>query len=202
MSDHIIEWLNAYLDGELKGRKLHQVEEHLASCEACRSELDSLRGVTMALGSDPAPEFPSLDRFAAQVNLLLPQRRTASPEPERFEIGWWMIPVGLMAVWVFISTAVLLGNMVSWADGFGLLGDTASAWISAPSDTPVFTSTLSQIGALSRNGLPWAERSETYARNLFPQIIWQVAVALLYMIWLALWWARHTRQPQVVLLER
>ena len=30
MSNHVTEWLNAYFDGELTGRKLHQVEEHLA----------------------------------------------------------------------------------------------------------------------------------------------------------------------------
>ena len=30
MSNHVTEWLNAYLDGELKGKRLHQVED--ASC--------------------------------------------------------------------------------------------------------------------------------------------------------------------------
>ena len=43
MSNHIIEWLNAYVDGELKGMRLRQVDEHLTECEACQAELDSYK---------------------------------------------------------------------------------------------------------------------------------------------------------------
>jgi anti-sigma factor RsiW len=201
MSNHVTEWLNAYLDGELKGKRLHEVEEHLAECEACQSELDSLQGLSTLLQEAPAPEFPSPERFATQVNLLLPHKRTAPPKPQLFEVGWWMIPVSLMAVWVFISTAVLLSNVVSAADAFGVLDDTTSAWISSSSDTTEVTATLGQFGMLSGDSLQWAERSENYTRSMFPQIVWQVAVALLYITWLAVWWARHTRSEQVPLLE-
>jgi hypothetical protein len=82
-----------------------------------------------------------------------------------------------------------------------LLGETTSAWISSPSGAQAVTETLGQFGVLRADSLQLAERSESYTRNLFPQIVWQVAVALLYMIWLAAWWARHTRQPQARLLE-
>lgn len=201
MSNHVTEWLNAYLDGELKGGRLHQVEEHLAECEACQAELESLQGLSNLLQEVPAAEFPSAERFVTQVNLLLPQKRTAPSRPQLFEIGWWMIPVSLIAVWVFISTAVLLSNVVSAADNFGLLDDTTSAWISSSSETADVTTTLGQVGVLSGDSLQWAERSESYTRNLFPQIVWQVAVALLYIVWLAVWWARRTRQEQVPLLE-
>ncbi|HSO12400.1 MAG TPA: zf-HC2 domain-containing protein [Anaerolineales bacterium] len=201
MSNHVTEWLNAYLDGELKGGRLHQVEEHLAECEACQTELESLQGLSNLLQEVPAAEFPSAERFVTQVNLLLPQKRTAPSRPQLFEIGWWMIPVSLIAVWVFISTAVLLSKVVSAADNFGLLDDTTSAWISSSSETADVTTTLGRVGVLSGDSLQWAERSESYTRNLFPQIVWQVAVALLYIVWLAVWWARRTRQEQVPLLE-
>jgi anti-sigma factor RsiW len=201
MSNHVTEWLNAYLDGELKGGRLHQVEEHLAGCAACQAELDSLQGLSALLQEVPAPEFPSPERLASQVNLLLPQKRTAAPRRQLLEVGWWMIPVGLLTMWVFISTAVLLSNVVSAADTFGLLDDTTSAWISSSSDTADVTATLGQVGVLRGDSLQWAERSESYTRNLFPQIVWQVAVALLYIVWFAVWWARHTRQEQVSLLE-
>ena len=72
MSKHITEWLNAYLDGELNGRRLHHVEAHLAECEACRTELESLERLSGLLHEVPAPEFTSPERFAAQVNLRLP----------------------------------------------------------------------------------------------------------------------------------
>jgi anti-sigma factor RsiW len=201
MSNHVTEWLNAYLDGELHGHRLHQVEGHLAECEACQAELDSLQGLSSLLQEVPAAELPSTERFVTQVNLLLPQKRTAPPKPPLFEIGWWMIPVSLMAVWVFISTAVLLGNVVSAADTFGLLDGTTSAWIASSSDTAEVTTTLGQFGVLSGDSLQWAQRSESYTRNLFPQILWQVAIGLLYVTWFAVWWARRTHREQVPLLE-
>jgi hypothetical protein len=43
MSNHVTEWLNAYLDDELKNGRLHQVEKHLAECTECQAELESLQ---------------------------------------------------------------------------------------------------------------------------------------------------------------
>jgi hypothetical protein len=147
------------------------------------------------------PEFPSPERFATQVNLLLPQKRTSTPGNQLFEVGWWMIPVGLLAVWAFISTAVLLGDAVSVAKNFGILDKTIASFIAARSDTAEVTSTLGQFGMLQGNSLQWAETTENFTRGLFPQVVLQVAVALLYLTWLAVWWARHTRQMSEPLLE-
>ena len=201
MSNHVTEWLNAYLDGELKGNRLQHVEKHLAECGACQAELESLRGLSALLQEVRAPEFPSPERFANQVNLLLPQKRIATPKSQLFEVGWWMIPVGLLMVWVFISTASLLGNVVSAAENFGLLDKTTASFISAPSDTAEVTTTLGQFGVLRGNGLQWAETTENYTRNAWPQIILQVSVALLYVTWFAVWWARYMRQVHGQRLE-
>ena len=201
MSNHVTEWLNAYLDGELKGKRLQQVEEHLIECEACQAELESLQGLSALLQEVPAPEFPSPERFATQVNLLLPQKRTSTSGSRLFEFGWWMIPVGLLAVWVFISTAALLGDAMSAAKNFGILDSTTASFISAQSDTAEVMSTLGQFGMLQGNSLQWAETTESFTRGLFPQIVLQVAVALLYLTWFAVWWTRHTRQMSEPLLE-
>ena len=201
MSNHVTEWLNAYHDGELKGGRLQQVEEHLIECEACQAELEALQGLSALLQEVPVPAFPSPERFATQVNLLLPQKRTSTPGSQLFEVGWWMIPVGLLAVWVFISTAVLLGDAVSVAKNFGILDSTIASFIAAPSNTADVTSTLGQFGMLQGNSLQWAETTENFTRDLFPQIILQVSVALLYLTWFAVWWARHTRQLNTPLLE-
>ena len=201
MSNHVTEWLNAYHDGELKGKRLQQVEEHLIECEACQAELEALQGLSALLQEVPVPAFPSPERFATQVNLLLPQKRTSTSNSRLFEVGWWMIPVGLLAVWVFISTAVLLGDAVSVAKNFGILDSATASFIAAPSDTADVTSTLGQFGMLQGNSLQWAETTENFTRDLFPQIILQVSVALLYLTWFAVWWARHTRQLNTPLLE-
>ena len=201
MSNHVNEWLSAYLDGELKGRQLQQVEEHLAECETCQSEFESLQGLSVLLHEVPPPEFISPERFATQVNLLLPQKRTAPPRRQLSEIGWWMIPVGILAVWVFISAAILVSDVVTVADNFGLLDKTTASFISAPSDTADVASTLGQVGVLRGNSLRWAERSESYTREVFPQFVWQISIGLLYLSWIAIWWVRHTRQGNGQLLE-
>jgi predicted anti-sigma-YlaC factor YlaD len=201
MSNHVTEWLNAYYDGELKGKRLQQVEEHLAACEVCQHELDALQSLSGMLQEVPVPEFPSSERFATQINLLLPQKRTSTPNSRLFEVGWWMIPVGLLAVWVFISTAALLGDAMNTAKNFGILDSMTASFITTPSETVEVTSTLGQFGVLQGNSLQWAETTENFTRGLFPQIVLQVSVALLYLTWFAVWWARHTRQISEPLLE-
>ena len=46
MNEHVTAWLGAYHDGELRGRRLRQVETHLAHCATCRAELERLRALT------------------------------------------------------------------------------------------------------------------------------------------------------------
>ena len=204
MSDHVIEWLNAYLDDELKGGRLHQVERHLAQCEACREELESLQGLSALLQEVPAPEFTSNERFVAQVNLRLPQGQTRAMQSKVIEAGWWMIPIGLLAAWIFFSTAVLVSDMISAADRFGWLDTSGTMLVPDESRNADWTSALGQIGLLEGESLQWAESTEDFTRNVLPQFIWQVSIALLYLAWIAIGWARRTRhapQPQVPLLE-
>jgi len=193
--------LNAYLDGELHGNRLHQVKKHLTECQACQAEFQSLQGLSRLLHEIPAPEFMSPERFTAQVNLLLPKKTVATPRSRLLEAGWWMIPVGLLAAWIFISTASIVSNMISAADNFGLVDDANALFISGASDTVNWTSTLGQIGLLAGNRLQWFEMTERYSRNVIPQFIWHVSIALLYLAWIAIWWARHTRQGYSQLLE-
>jgi hypothetical protein len=204
MSRHVSEWLNAYHDGELRGGRLHQVEAHLVECELCQAELKSLQGLSSLLREVPIPAFTASDRFTAQVNLRLPHSRTAVSGNRIMEIGWWMIPVGLLGAWVFIGTAYILGDILSTAGNLGLLSG-MSAWLgSGPSNDIYLSTTIGQMGILSGNGLNWAETLETITRFSLPQIVLQVSIALLYLGWIAIWWARrthHQRQQHGQLLE-
>jgi len=201
MSNHITEWLNAYLDGELKGKRLHQIEEHLAGCDECQAELESLQGLSALLHEIPAAELISNERFVTQVNLLLPERRNATTRNNILEVGWWMIPVGLLMAWIFISTSSLLSEVVSTANNFGLLDSTTTALISDPSDSAVWTPRLGQVGVLKGESLQWAETTESYTRNVLPQFILYASIAFLYLTWIAIWWARQRRQGHGQLLE-
>ena len=203
MSNHITEWLNAYLDGELKNGKLHQVETHLAECQECQAELQSLQNLSSLLHEVPASEFISSEKFASQVSLRLPHEQPKATKRKAQEAGWWMIPVSLLLLWVLIGASEVVGEVVSTADRLGLLslGDVPT-WVAPDSSSgAVWSGTLGEFGLLSGDSLQWAELAESFTRNKLPQIVWQAAIALLYLSWIAIWWARHTRREHGQLLE-
>lgn len=196
MSNHMTEWLNAYLDGELKNGRLHQVEKHLAVCEECRAELESLKGLSSLLREVPAPEFTPTERFAAQVSLRLPHARPGVTKRKVQEVGWWMIPVSLLLLWVFIGSVEVVGDVISTAERLGLLSlNDAPAWLgSASSSGAAWSGRLGDFGFLDGQNLQWAAYTESFTRDHLPQIVLQLAIALLYLSWIAIWWARHTRR--------
>jgi anti-sigma factor RsiW len=194
MSNHVTEWLNAYLDGELHGSRLQDVETHLAECDACSAELDSLEKISDLLQEAPVAEFTPPERFAAQVRLRLPRQKDKSLRKTILDVGWWMIPVALLVIWLFINTSFFIYDMLSVADRLGLVTSDSywmrfGAWSAAN-----WTSTLGRIGVLSGNSLRLAVSTETFTRTVLPQISLQVSVALLYLSWIVIWWTRQTRQ--------
>ena len=201
MSNHVTEWLNPFLDGELKGVRLRQVEEHLADCEACQAELESLQGLSALLQEVPAVEVTSQERFVSQVNLRLPQSQIKAARRNVIEVGWWLIPIGLLSAWIFFSTAILVSDMVSTANNFGLLDSAAAFLVPDSSDNAIWTSTLGQVGLLKGDSLQWAESTESFTRNVLPQFVWQASIAILYLTWIAIWWARQRRQGPGQLLR-
>jgi anti-sigma factor RsiW len=203
MSNHVTEWLNAYLDDELKNGRLDQVEKHLAECAECQAELESLQNVSSLLHEVPAPEFISSERFASQVSLRLPHEQPKATKRKAQEMGWWMIPVSLLLLWVLIGTSEVVSGVVSTANKLGILslGD-APAWLAADSSTETaWSGTLGEFGLLSGDSLQWAELTESFMRDNLPQIVWQSAIALLYLSWIAIWWARQKPREHGQLLE-
>ncbi|HUE98147.1 MAG TPA: zf-HC2 domain-containing protein [Anaerolineales bacterium] len=196
MSKHVTEWLNAYLDGELRGSRLQHVAAHLAECPACQAELGSLERLSGFLHEVPAPEFPSPERFTCQVNLRLPHRQTSTSGNRILEIGWWMIPVGLLGAWIFISTSFLVSDLLSAANNLGLLTSISDWLVFSSSNQAYWSATLGQFGVLSGSTLDLAASTETFTRTSLPQISLQVSIALLYMSWIAIWWAHHTRHQR------
>jgi predicted anti-sigma-YlaC factor YlaD len=193
MSEHILEQLGAYLDGELQGRQLHKVEAHLAECETCRMELDTLRSLSGMLQTVPILEFPQPERFASNVNLQLTRKPEVPLHRKALEFGWWLVPVGLLVAWIFVNTTILISNAVSAAGEIGMLND-HSAWLTAGMEEADWSAALGQFGLLSGNSLQWAEKTEAFTRTTVPEIVWQVSIALLYLCWLAIWWVRRTNE--------
>lgn len=192
MSDHVLDLLGAYLDGELRNGRLRKVEAHLDECEMCMAEYQTLQALSAKLQEAPLPDFPSPEHFAADVTLRLPRTQSKPFRKSAFEIGWWLVPVGLVLVWIFFSTTLLVSNLLIGADELGLLDSASARLVSSTPNEAIWSGALGQFGLLTGNSLGWAETMESFTRISASQIFWQVAIALLYLSWLAIWWARHT----------
>lgn len=196
MSKHMNEWLNAYLDGELRGRRLQEAEAHLAECPACQAELDSLAGVSNFLREVPEPEYMPAERFVSQVSLRLPQRQVKPIRNQAFEIGWWMVPVALLAAWIFTNTSFFLSDLISMAGTLGFVNSVSDWLIFGSTAEAYWTATLGQFGVLSGESLGLVAATESITRASLPQISLQLSIALLYLGWIAVWWTRRPRQRQ------
>jgi hypothetical protein len=112
------------------------------------------------------------------------------------EVGWWLIPVGLLGVWVFISASFWVSDILTVANNLGLFSG-VSNWLVQASGSPAYWSaTLGQVGVLSGSDLNWAASLEAATRTALPQIILNVSIALLYLSWMAVWWARRQHQER------
>ncbi len=194
MSEHVTEMLNAYLDGELRGDRLHRVAAHLAECDACLAELASLQDLSGLLQELPIPAFTPPERFAAQVSLRLPPQKRAGSGSKFLEWAWWMIPVGVLAAWVFMSTSFLVKDVLSAANSLGLLSSVSNWMRFGTSHMADWSNTLGQFGVLQGSTLDLAEATEAITRTALPQISLQVSMALIYLSWIAIWWTRQRRQ--------
>jgi anti-sigma factor RsiW len=168
MSEHVLEWLPAYHDGELPPSRCRQVEDHLPDCPACRAELETLTGLSTLLKADPAPAHTPPERFAAQVQLLLPRSASSSRQNTQ-RLPRWVLgaPLILIVVWAFLQAAL-------WVTSFALTTDSIfpglAPWL-APDNS------LDMLGTLT-------------ALN----IALLAGAVILWAAWMAFWWAWKQNQ--------
>ncbi len=196
---HVTSWLQAYHDGELQGRRLRQVQTHLEHCEMCRAELEGFQALTALLQKSPAPQgLTQPDRFVAQVGLRLPRRPTQSTWHRALETGWRLIPVGLLGAWAFVQAVFLTFSVVMGALELGLGGDAAAALLPASQQG----SWLNDVLSLSSANLADFGQIVLQLLNEGGPLGWGVTlnlaamfvIGLLYLSWLASWWARRQHQ--------
>jgi hypothetical protein len=199
MNGHVTEWLGAYLDGELSGARLRRVEAHLRECSVCQGELDWLRALSGLLEESSAVEpRTSPERFVAQVALRLPRRQERPPAPRALEIGWKVVPAGLLFSLAFIYSVFLVTELIQLALWMGWGGEVSALLLPGPSGGLSLPdlSTLSQgsvgdaVGAISavvQSGSALAWVPVLYLCLLS-------VIGLLYCSWLVSWWARRKHQ--------
>ena len=199
MVKHITPWLNAYLDGELSAAQLRQVEKHLAECDECQAELEQMRSLSALLHETvPTDEFLSTERFVANLTLNLPRQPVQSQPRKALEIGWWLIPVAALGVWLFFQITFSLSSVLSTASETGLLGSGLSWLQGHPPQTRWFSMAMDlfggQIGFSGRFILSAFNDLSLFIRDMTSRFIWQALFATLYLGWLASWWWRQSNK--------
>jgi len=201
MTEHVTAWLGAYHDGELQGRRLRQVETHLSHCATCRAELEKLRALAALLQESPAAgNLTPPDRFVAQVGLRLPRRPEQPAWQRGLEIGWRMVPVGLLGAWAFVQAVLAVAQMVLFALRVGLGGDMVAELL--PSSEELWLAQISRLSGASLAGLNDVGRIVLQLLSSGGPLGWGFAlnlvslavIGLLYWSWLASWWARRQRR--------
>jgi anti-sigma-K factor RskA len=114
----------AYVLGAMAADEREQFEGHLATCPACRAEVDELRPAAAALPMASPPMLPPAalkDRIMAEVEreaALLAQAGAGADRPERAprrrrlpSLGWWRLaPVAAAVLIVGVLLAGQLGG--------------------------------------------------------------------------------------------
>ena len=196
MIEHVTDLLGAYLDGELHSLRLRQVEDHLAKCAACRKELAELRGLsTLLQKSIPSDAFTPTDRFVANLTLNLPRRPETAPRRKPLEFIWWLVPIGVLGAWLFLQTVVTVSTLITTADLTGLFGNSV-AWLQPGSQQSLWFSASmglfgNQIQGNGRTALDLLNNFSLFGSGIIMQLVWQAGIALVYWIWLGLWWNRR-----------
>ena len=206
MIEHVTDLLGAYVDGELHGLRLRQVEEHLAKCAGCRKEFTELRGLSSLLQkSVPMEAFTPADKFAANMVLQLSAQNARTNTPRQAASAqtqkplnwlWWLAPVGVLGAWVFAQAIFTLVSFLSTANAAGLLGN-VTAWLqTAPSQSLWFSASMSlfggQLSGTSKTVLDVLNDISVTGASLIIQLALQIGIALAYWAWLGLWWRRKT----------
>jgi hypothetical protein len=203
MSKHVTDWLGAYYDGELRGLRLRQVEAHLVDCTTCQAELERLRKLGALLRESPAAEtIMPPERFVAQVGLRLPRRPERTATERALEMGWRLVPAGLLGTLAFVQAVFIVSGVVLSALDVGLGGDLAGRFLPSAQGGLWLTELLSlsdaSLNDVARIMLQMLSNGGPLGWGVTLNLVVLVVIGLLYWSWLASWWVRRQRQRLVV----
>ena len=198
MINHVTEWLGAYHDGELRGARLGQVEQHLSECATCRAELNEIRSLSVLLHETKEGDFLSTERFVANLSLNMPRRPAQDRSRNMLNIGWWLVPISLLGIWLFVTITMSLGSLLSFGVNSGLIGRDM-AWLEGnPLQMNWYPAAMdligSQLGAPGQAAISILNDAQLFMVQLVGSLLPQVVLAVFYLGWLFVWWLRHQAQ--------
>src|SRR5580692_9142087 len=172
MNEHeqYAEDLALYAVDALQGEERVQIEQHLATCAACRLELEQLRGDTALLAlstAGPRPPQRARRRLLDAVSREARVPRVVQASPRR---SWW----GALG-WA-ATAAVVIFALSLWRENSALRGSLASAGSQAAQSAreleelrriaaPILESEAQRVTLVSTNAPPQPQGKAFYLRN-------------------------------------
>jgi hypothetical protein len=196
MIEHVTHLLAAYHDGELQGRSLNMVKEHLELCEQCMKELEEFQNLTNLLALNPEPEhLTRSDRFVAQVALRMP-RYPKEPAVKRvFNFGWQATPIGILGVWAFVQSLLVVSGVVYFLMRLGLNLEPFANLQPSPSSGLqlglLFGFEGESLAELGRTALDILGNGGPLGWGPTLYLALMLGLGLLYCSWMASWWIRR-----------
>jgi len=202
VNKHLATRLQAYHDGELHGRRLRQVEQHLSQCVACRIELETLQRLSSLLQRSPeAKSLTPPEQFVAQVGLKLPRHQKQPAWQRSLRIAWLMIPLGLLGVLAFVQTVFIVSrvilNILQLESGQNMMTgilplSQQNAW-----QAGIYSMSEASLSSMFTTMLQWVQGGGPLGWGLMLSYGLLVVIGLLYWSWLAGWWIHRKHQQQL-----
>jgi hypothetical protein len=196
MNEHVTQWLEAYYDGELKGRRAQHIEAHVASCESCRKELEDIQMLSALLTSAPAASnLTSPETFVAQVGLRLPRQPEARTWQRVYRTGWRLAPFGILATWAFLQASIFVTGLFNLGLQIIPGGDQIAGVLSSQSGLTLaegLTSSNLSLFNLGKFGLDFLWDGSILGWLPTLSLGLTILVGMLYLSWLASWWVRES----------
>jgi hypothetical protein len=141
--------------------------------------------------------FTSAERFAANLTLQLPRLPKHFRPRRSGASAWWLVPVGITAVWVFVQTVFLVSGAVSVFERVGVL-DGIAAWLpEGVRHTEIFSTAInlfgSQLGQGGQEVMLFIDQAYVFGKGLLTPVIWQAVIVLLYWAGMLIWFLRRNR---------
>jgi hypothetical protein len=196
MNEHVTHLLGAYHDGELRGKRLNEVNKHLAECTLCQDELDHLNALSQLLLTIPSPtNISSEDTFVAQVALRMPRKPTEPTVKRIFNLGWQAAPVGILGVWAFVQSLLMVSGILFLLLRLGLDLEPLTELITMPTGGinmgMLFGFEGSGVGDLGRTALGTLFSGGPLGWGAMGYLALVLVLGLLYASWIASWWVRQ-----------
>lgn len=190
MRNHVVEWVDVYLDGETDSVQTQQIESHLQVCNECSKLFVQRKNLSNLLQTLPQASNLKPDRqFTREVmERITSQQNEVKGKSKLPEYGWLGIPLLLVAGLAFIQAVFLESSLMQFVPG-------ANEVIGPNLYLLPFSFALPEP---ANQLIKFLVGLNLWSWNWTTGLLLAAGVCFLYISWLAGWWIRGQHQSTIL----